>query len=126
MHQGSVTEAHLSLRRMNVDIDFFRIAIQKQQCEGETRRRHQVVIRRRYSVQKQPVPDQSSVDEQINRISIQLLDLRAADKSTQTEPPLQGLFALFRGKRQVAPMIAQIQQIVQDLASKDLKHALPQ
>ena len=52
----SVPEPHFGLGRMHVHVDFFGVAIQKQQREGITRRRHQVVIRGRNRVQQQAVP----------------------------------------------------------------------
>ena len=60
----SVPESHFGLGRMHVHVDFFGVAIQKQQREGITGRRHQVVIRGRNRVQQQAVAYQAAVDEQ--------------------------------------------------------------
>ena len=67
----AVPESHFGLRRVNVHVHLFAIAIQKQQREGIARRRHQVVIRRRERVQQQTVANQAAVHEQEDRIAIQ-------------------------------------------------------
>ena len=44
MDERSMVESHLRFRRMNIDVHFFRVAIEKKQREWIARRRHQVVI----------------------------------------------------------------------------------
>ena len=85
MHHRSVPESHFGLGGMHVHVHLFGVAIQKQQREGITRRRHQVVIRGRNRVQQQAVANQPAVDEQVNRIAVELLHLRTADESPQPE-----------------------------------------
>ncbi len=128
VHQRSVAEPDFGFRRMHVHVDFFQIAIEKQQRERIARRRHQVVIRGRNRVQQQAVANQAAVDEQINRIAIHLLHLRAADEAAQAEMPRDRIpwIAIVNRELQIAALIAQIEQIFQHLAAEDLKHALAQ
>jgi len=44
VNQRAVPEAHFGLGRVNIDIHFARIAIEEEQGEGETARRHEVVV----------------------------------------------------------------------------------
>ena len=81
----AVAEAHLGLRRMHVHVHLFAIAIQEQQRERIAGRRHQVVIGRRKRVQQQAVADQPAVDEQVDRIAVELLHLRAGNEAAQRE-----------------------------------------
>ena len=76
---------------MHVDVDFLRVAIEKQESEGVTRGRHQVKIRRRNGVQQQTVPNQPAIDEQIDGITIHLLHRGRADEASQAETAGDGL-----------------------------------
>ncbi len=87
---------------MHIDVDFFRIAIQKQQREWEAGRWNQVVICGRDGVQQQLVPNEPPIHEEIDGIAVELLDLRTADESTQPEPARERSFLGFRWNRQVS------------------------
>ncbi len=125
VRQRSMAEADFGLRRMHVDVDLFQIAIQKQQREGIAGRRHQVVIGGGEGVQQQAVADQAPVDEQVNRIAIEALHLRAADEAAQAEAARASLL-VFDRQREGARLIAQIEQLFEDLAAEDLIDALAQ
>src|SRR5689334_1113664 len=109
-----MAEPHLGLRRVHVNVDFLEIALEKQQRKGITRRRHQVVIGGRQRVQQEAVTNQAPVDEQINRIAIETLHLRAADEAAQAEAARASLL-VFRRQREGARLIPQVQQIFQNL-----------
>ncbi len=83
MHDRTMAESHLGLRRMDIHVHFRRIAMQEQQRERITGRRDQVVIRRADRVHQQPVANQPAIDENIDRVAIVLLHLRARNKAVQ-------------------------------------------
>src|SRR5581483_9736543 len=124
--QGAVPEADFGFRRVDVYIDFLCIAFQKQQRERIAGGRHQVVIRRRKSVQQEPVADQASVHEQVNRVPVELLHLRAAHEPAQPETAGQRRLLWFLRKVQLAGTVAQVHQIIQNQAAENLEYALPQ
>src|ERR1019366_7113182 len=85
--EAAVAEADPGLRRVYVDIHLFGVAFQEEQREWVGRRWHQVVIRRGERVQHQAVANQAPVDEDVYRIAIGLLHLRAREKAVEPEAP---------------------------------------
>src|SRR5262249_25661987 len=67
-----------------------------------------------------------AVDEQVNRVAVELLHLRPANKASQAEPTVERLLVRLQGNRQVALAVAEVHQIVQDLAPENLEHAFAQ
>ena len=78
-----LAEAHFSLRRMHIDIDFAGRHLQKQQHHGINRGRNDVAVGFGQRVLHQAVANQAPVDEYVDRIAIQLLDLRLGDEAVQ-------------------------------------------
>src|SRR5579872_2463446 len=109
---------------MNVNIHFFGVTIEEQQGERIAGRRHQVVIRRRQRVQKQLVADQPAIDEQEDRVAIQLLDVRTGNESAQTEHTRFLFLSHFNPK--FAFDVVEIYKIVKRLPAEHLVDALTQ
>jgi hypothetical protein len=123
---------------MHVDVDLIAIAFEKQQGEGKRRRGHQVVIRRRNGMQQQAIADEALVDENVDRVTIALLHLRARDEAAQLKRlggRLLGLAPEFgdglgrrhprRWNAQLPPARSQVHEFVEHLAAEHLIDALP-
>src|SRR5581483_1886948 len=113
------------------------IAFQEKQREWKRRCRHQIVIGRRYCVQQQAIANQPAIHEDVDRVAIPLLHLRARDEAAQKEGfgrRLLGLAAELRDrlrwrhprwrKTQFALAYPQIYQIFEDLAAENLVDTL--
>ena len=98
VHERAVAEAHFGFRRMHVYVHLFAIAIEEQQRERVTGRRHQVVIGGGERVQQQLVANEPAVHEQEDRIAIQLLHLRAGDEAAHHEDARRRLVAFHNAK----------------------------
>ena len=105
---------------MHVHVDFLAIAIEEQQRERKTRRRHQIVVRARKRVQKQTVSNKAPVDEYENRIPVVLLHLRTRNETADGKNP-GGLIGVFHLQRGAA--LAEIDEIFEQLAAENLKYA---
>ena len=75
-------------------------------------------------MQKQAVTNQASVNEQVNRIPIQLLHLRTADEPAEPESPRQNLggCGIVGRVRDLVGLISQVDQIF-ERALQALKNA---
>ena len=137
VNERSVPEAHLGLRWMHVDVHLFGVAFEKQQRERIGRGRHQVVIGGGERVQQQAVANQPAVHENVDRIAIGLLHLRAARKSRSAgmcgraaRPAPSGTRPRLRGRHggrrheQLLLAIADLHQLLEHLAAEDLVDAL--
>ena len=85
VHQARLAKAHLRLGRMHVDIDLFGRHFQKQQDDRKRGRRNDVAISLDHRVNDQPVAHQAAVDEEIDRVAVELLQLRLGDKSAHPQ-----------------------------------------
>ena len=124
MNERAVPEAHLGLRRMNVHIHFFGIAIEEQQRERIAGRRNQVVIGGGERVHQQLVANQPAVDEQIDRIAIELLHLRARNESAKRKHAVPGIVIAARQGQQITLVIPEVDQIFKDLAAEHLVNTI--
>ncbi len=109
---------------MDVDVHFLAIAIQEKERERVTGRRHQVMIGRRKRVQQQAIADEAAVDEQEDRIAVQLLNLRRGDKSAQCEDALRALIGF--DHIEFALEDVQIDQLFERLSAEHLINSLAQ
>ena len=78
-----LAEPNLSLRWMNIHVHFRVRHLKKQQNHRENRGRKNVAIRLRERVVNEAVADEPAVDKCVNRIAIQLLNLRLGDETVQ-------------------------------------------
>ena len=115
-------EANFGFRRMDIDIHFLAIAIDKQQREGITRGRHQVVIGGRERVQQQTVANQAAIHKQIDRVPIGLLHLRPGDETSECEDARGTVVSLHHFE--VTFHIVQVDQVFERLISEYLIDAL--
>ena len=78
-------EAHLGLGRMHVHIHLFRRHLQKQQHHRKAGGRNHVAIGLGDGVQQQPVADQPLVDEDVDRVAVELLQLGLGVEAAQAQ-----------------------------------------
>src|ERR1022692_2421884 len=83
VQHGRLPKAPLGLRGMHIHIHLARRQLQKQQHHRIHRRRNNISISLRQPMLYQPVANQPSIHEYINRVAIQLLDLRLRNKPMQ-------------------------------------------
>src|ERR1035438_9819940 len=79
---------------MHIDIHLFGVALQEEERERIRRGRHQVVVSRGERVQHQAVANQPPVDEDVDRIAIGLLHLRAREEAVEPEAAHGRVFGL--------------------------------
>src|SRR5690606_4431485 len=101
-----------------VYIDLLGITVEEEKRKRIAGGRHQVVVRGRQGVHQQLVADEAPVDKQVNRIPVELLDLRPGDKSADCEHALAAGFIRTTGKREASFVIAEVHQILQDLCAE--------
>ena len=80
---------------MHVDVDFGERHLEEQQDYGIDRWRHDVAVRLGKRMLYDAVANEASVDEDENRVAIELLDLRARDEAVQADLTGIGLVLLF-------------------------------
>ena len=90
VHRGLLPETNFGPRGMHVDVDFGRGQFQKQQHNRVHRRRNDVPVRLGDCMLNQPVTDEPPVDEDENRIAVQLLNLGLGDEAVN--PHLARIF----------------------------------
>src|ERR1700761_5670948 len=76
MNQVLLAEANFGLRRVHIDVDLLGRHLQKEQDDRKGGRRNHIPIRLADGVQQQPVADQPFVYKDIDRVPVQLLQLR--------------------------------------------------
>jgi len=109
---------------MHIYVHLGRVAIEEQQGEREARRRHQIVISGGERVQQQPIPNQPPVHKYKDGIAVVFLHLRARGETAKREPARLVVGVGVR-RPQHLRVRAEIDQVFQDLAAEDLKHAFP-
>ncbi len=133
MHKARLPEAHLRLRRMHVHIDFCRGHFKKQQHDRKGSRRQNVAIRLRQRMQDQAVAHLASVDEDVDRSTIQLLQLGLGDEAAHAQKArlrrlVIGLASPRRRLRQARAREVHLrragQHVARHVAAKDLEDAL--
>ena len=85
MHHGLLAKTDLGFRGMNVDVHFFRRQFKKQQYHGIHCRRQDVAVSVREGVLNQAIANQAAIHENIDRVAIELLDLRLGNESVQAD-----------------------------------------
>ena len=85
MHHALLAEADFGLRRVHIDVHFAAGQIEKQQHHRENRGRQDVAVSLDDGVLDQAVADQASIDEDVNRVAVQLLDFGFGDKAVHPE-----------------------------------------
>ena len=83
VHHAGLPEADFGFRGMDVDIHLAGRQFEKQQHDRIDRGRNDVAIGLGESVLDQAVANQAAVDEDENRIAIQLLDLGLRDEAVE-------------------------------------------
>src|SRR5215469_588888 len=123
---------------MHVDVDFGERHLEEQQDYGIDRWRHDVAVRLGKRMLYDAVANEAPVDEDENRVAIELLDLRARDEAVQADLTGNGLvlrFIIFlrlaapwRRLRQSGvserPQGAERDELVERLLAEDLVDAL--
>src|SRR5258708_1076405 len=118
---------------MHVDIDLSSRHLEKQQHDRKYSRWHDVAISIGERVLNQPIANQTAVDENKNRVAIELLNLRLRNETMKTNFSRLQFLDLFRiappGRRLWQPNMferlhpRQRNQVVKCLLSKNLIHA---
>src|SRR5207342_3074182 len=85
MHHALLAKADFCLRRMHVDVDFTCRQIEEQQHHGENRGWKDVAVSLDDRVLNKAVADEASVDEDVDRVAVQLLDFRFGDEAMYPE-----------------------------------------
>src|SRR5882757_6085118 len=119
---------------MDVYINLSGRHLEKQQHDRKYSRRHDVAISVSQRVLNQPIANQTAVDENKNRVAIELLNLRLRNETMKTNFSRLQFLDLFRiappGRRLWQPNMfewlfrRQRNQLIQCLLSKHLIHAL--
>ncbi len=133
MHKTSLPKPYLRLRRMHIHIHFLRRHLQKQQHHRIRSRRNDIPVSLRKRMQNQTVANQPPIHKHINRVPIELLQLRLTHKPAQPyKPRLRRLIILAtlprRRLRQPRPGEVHLRrhgnQALKRLPPKDLKQPL--
>ena len=81
MHDRLLAEAHFGFRGMHIHVHFAAGQLEKEQHHGIDRRRQNVAVGLGEGVLNEPVADQASIDENVNRVAIELLNLGLRDEA---------------------------------------------
>src|ERR1700679_2004043 len=95
MQDGRLTEAHLGLRRMHVDVDFRGRHLEKEHHDWVDGGRNDIAIGLGQRMLHQAVANQASVHKNKDGVAIELLDLRPRYEAMQLDLAFYGLFRLF-------------------------------
>src|SRR5712692_7253421 len=83
MNDDRLPETHFRLGGVDVDVDFCRWHFQKQKHHGIHAARQNVAIGVGDGVLNEAVTDQASISKNVNRIAVELLQLRLRSKAMQ-------------------------------------------
>ena len=85
MHHALLAKTHFGLRWVHIDVHFAAGQVEKQQHHRENRGRQNVAVGLDDGVLDQPVADQASIHEDVNRIAVQFLDFGFGDEAVDVE-----------------------------------------
>jgi len=119
-----MAEADFRFGWMNIYVDFACVAMQEKQSERVAAGRHQVVIGGRDRVQQDSVTDQTAVDEQKNRVAIQLLNVGTGNQTFECELRRFGVRWIRQGELESFEI--EIDEIVDNGRTEDLKGSVSQ
>src|SRR6185312_12791779 len=122
VHGGAMAKTDLRFGWMHVYVNFACVAMQEQQSERVAAGRHQVVIGGRDRVQQDAVTNQTAIDEQKNRVAIQLLDVRTGNQAFQSELRRFGFRRIRHGE--LERLEIEIDEIVHNGRTEDLESAV--
>ena len=102
-NSARIAETDLGLRRMHVDVDFFRRQFEEQEAEGIRALRHQVLVRAGNRPLDQAVADKAPVRENEDGVAIQALRLGLGGESAKAKGRPLHRFDLDEPGQGVAP-----------------------
>ena len=131
--QAGLAKTHLGLGRMDVDVDLLRRHLQKEQDDGKGRRRQNIAIGFAHGMHEQAVADEAPIDEGVDRVAVELLQLRLGGEAA--DPHEAGVGRLIvrvplprRRLRQARAFKVDLRgegkQVIQNLFAEDLKDTL--
>ncbi len=80
VYEPRLPEAHLGFGRMHIHIDLLRRHLQEEQHHRERGWRNDIAVGLSQRMQHHPVAHQAMVDEDVDRVAVQLLQLRLGDE----------------------------------------------